>query len=111
MTNEYFVETLHHFTCVSCNGWWSIAMDETDRTNWYCPWCGEETDYIRAINEALLHDTDLAHYSQVDWIEREVGYGSMSTDYSVHSKWAETSDKIKARSLIIEEYVNKMNPS
>ena len=105
MTNEYFVETLHHFTCPSCNGWWSVAMEETDRTEWYCTWCGEKTDYHKAINNDLLHDTDVKKYCQLDWIEQEVSSGYRSTDYSVHKQWAETSDRIKARTLAIEEYV------
>ena len=105
MTNEYFVETLHHFTCPSCAGWWSIAMEKTPRTGWFCPWCGEETDYVQAINHDLLHDTDRAKYSQVDWIEQEVSNGSRSSDYSVYKNWAETADNIKARTLAIEEYV------
>ena len=104
MTNEYFVETLHHFTCPSCNGWWSVAMEETDRTEWYCPWCGDSTDYIKAINQDL-HNTDIEQFSQIDWIEREVGYGYRSNDYSVHKQWAETADNIKARTLAIERYV------
>jgi predicted RNA-binding Zn-ribbon protein involved in translation (DUF1610 family) len=104
MANEYFVETLHHFTCASCKGWWSIAMEETDRTEWYCPWCGDNTDFIKAINQDLLHDTDLK-YNQIDWIEREIGLGHRSNDYSVYKKWAETADNIKARTLAIESYV------
>lgn len=105
MTNEYYVETLHHFTCPSCKGWWSIAMEETNRVDWYCPWCGKEHDYTKAINHDLLHDTDIEKYCQLDWIEREVDAGSRSTDYSVHKQWAETGDSIKARTLTIEEYV------
>ena len=31
--------------------------------------------------------------------------GNRSTDYSVHKRWAETADNIKARTLAIEEYV------
>lgn len=105
MTNEYFVETLHHFTCPACKGWWSIAMEETNRTDWFCPWCGDETDYTKAINQDLLHDTDVQKFSQIDWIEREVSNGYRSTDYSVHKRWAETADNIKARTLAIEDYV------
>ena len=106
MTNEYFVETLHHFTCPSCSGWWSMAMDKTSRTEWFCPWCGEETDFVKAINQDVLHDTDLAKYPpQVDWIEQEVHAGTRSNDYSVYKQWAETAENVKARSLAIEEYV------
>jgi len=105
MTNEYFIETLHHFTCPSCHGWWSVAMEETNRTEWYCTWCGEKTDYVKAINQDILHDTDIQKFAQIDWIEREVKQGFRSDDYSVHKKWGEASDKVKARSLAIEEYV------
>jgi len=107
MTNEYFVETLHHFTCPSCRRdgcAWSMAMEKTSRTEWFCPWCGEETDFVKAINQDVLHDTDLVNYpSQIDWIEQEVHAGTRSDDYSV--QWAETAENVKARSLVIDEYV------
>ena len=36
----YTVETLVHFRCGACQGWWSIGDAPLDRTVWYCPWCG-----------------------------------------------------------------------
>jgi hypothetical protein len=82
-----------------------MAMEKTTRTEWFCPWCGDSTDYIRAINHELLHDTDIEKYLQIDWIEREIHSGSRSTDYSVYKQWAETADNIKARTFAIEDYV------
>jgi putative hydrolase of HD superfamily len=35
-----FQETLVHFQCEHCSGWWSIGDAPEDRTM-YCPWCGE----------------------------------------------------------------------
>ena len=61
-------------------------MEETARTEWYCPWCGDNTDFIKAINQDLLHSTDLEKYSQIDWIEREVGYGHRSNDFASNSR-------------------------
>ncbi len=98
MTNEYLVETLHHFTCPSCRRdgcVWSVAMEETSRTEWYCPWCGDSTDDIKAINQDVLHDTDIAKYRQIDWIEQ----------IRATVTYTDTADNIKARSLAIEEYV------
>ena len=34
-------ETLYHFRCERCNKWWTIADADTNKTDWYCPWCGE----------------------------------------------------------------------
>ena len=51
-------ESLHHFVCDYCSGWWSIATEDAwDPEKWskiyknkyksnikkkmYCPWCGE----------------------------------------------------------------------
>ena len=34
-------EILHHFSCKSCGGWWSIASEnDLKPRQWYCPWCG-----------------------------------------------------------------------
>ena len=36
-------EYIWHFTCVSCNGYWSIAtMDEWKPKELYCPHCGKK---------------------------------------------------------------------
>jgi len=39
------LELLYHFSCKSCEGWWSIAVENFmgagDR-EWFCPWCGDK---------------------------------------------------------------------
>jgi len=36
-------ETIWHFTCKSCYGWWSIAnSDAWVPTKLYCPHCGKQ---------------------------------------------------------------------
>ena len=36
-------EYIWHFTCVSCNGYWSIAtMDEWTPKKLFCPHCGKK---------------------------------------------------------------------
>ncbi|SVC43124.1 uncharacterized protein METZ01_LOCUS295978 [marine metagenome] len=35
-------ETIWHFSCYDCKGWWSIAANDgwEPRENLYCPHCG-----------------------------------------------------------------------
>ena len=34
-------ETIYHFTCKECKGWFSIAtMEDWQPTKLYCPYCG-----------------------------------------------------------------------
>lgn len=33
-------ESLTHFKCPYCKGWWSIG-DAPKREHWFCPWCGK----------------------------------------------------------------------
>ena len=41
-------ETITHFQCEYCQGWWSIVNIPAPKQNdWYCPWCGE----IHMINK------------------------------------------------------------
>jgi|MDTB01.2.fsa_nt_gb hypothetical protein len=51
------IEILHHFSCTSCRGWWSIALEKVMKPRYlYCPWCGhndyyevetdEQTDFV-----------------------------------------------------------------
>ena len=42
------IEILYHFTCQSCEGWWSIAFENFVGIirKWYCPWCGVEQHYV-----------------------------------------------------------------
>jgi len=36
-------ETIWHFVCQSCKGWWSIAsMDDWEPKKVYCAHCGEK---------------------------------------------------------------------
>ena len=43
---NYSKETIWHFTCESCKGWWSIAASDDYQPsifeNLYCPYCGED---------------------------------------------------------------------
>ena len=42
------IEILYHFTCKSCSGWWSIAMENfmgANHRKWFCPWCGVNEYY------------------------------------------------------------------
>jgi hypothetical protein len=49
---SYSKETLWHFTCESCKGWWSIAASDdwtpSASRKLYCPHCG--------INQKVLED-------------------------------------------------------
>ena len=36
------IEKLVHFQCSDCKKWWTIGDAPTDKTEWYCPWCGEK---------------------------------------------------------------------
>ena len=39
-------ETIWHFTCKVCNGFWSIAvMDAWRPYKLYCPHCGDKEDH------------------------------------------------------------------
>ena len=37
-------EQIYHFTCESCNLWWSIAAEniKVEKHTWICPWCAYE---------------------------------------------------------------------
>ncbi|RMG97361.1 MAG: hypothetical protein D6706_08640 [Chloroflexi bacterium] len=42
VTGSCSVERLVHFRCGACRRWWSIGDAPPDRTDWYCPWCGQK---------------------------------------------------------------------
>ena len=41
---KYSMEKIYHFTCMSCDLWWSIAAENIsiEKNTWTCPWCGYE---------------------------------------------------------------------
>ena len=40
------IEILHHFSCTSCGGWWSIALEAVMKPRQlFCPWCGQNDYY------------------------------------------------------------------
>jgi len=53
MRHQYTVEILYHFTCKSCNEWWSYAFTPTklhdqplmlpDDEPFWCPHCGNHS--------------------------------------------------------------------
>jgi len=47
----YLQEIIHCFTCIFCNGNWSIALHLGAEHNiinqrLYCPWCGDAHVYV-----------------------------------------------------------------
>ena len=40
------VEALSHFNCGTCKKWFSIGDAPTDRNSYYCPWCGEKSEFL-----------------------------------------------------------------
>lgn len=38
----YSIETLYHFNCHNCGGWWSVG-DAPTLPFWFCPHCGFTT--------------------------------------------------------------------
>ena len=38
------VETLCHFSCGTCQKWWSISDAPRSKRVWWCPWCGEKIE-------------------------------------------------------------------
>ena len=39
--NKRVIEKLSHFNCSKCKKWWSVSEAPEEKTNWFCPWCGE----------------------------------------------------------------------
>ena len=47
-------ETIWHFTCKVCNGFWSIAvMDQWRPFKLFCPHCGNREDHSEKGNHHL----------------------------------------------------------
>ena len=53
-------EYIWHFTCVSCNGYWSIAtMDEWVPKTMFCPHCGKkQRERLRDIHISSVRRKD-----------------------------------------------------
>jgi hypothetical protein len=45
MSNIIAIETLYHFSCHCCNGWWSVS-DWKPAKIIYCPHCGTCADVV-----------------------------------------------------------------
>ena len=44
---KYSKEIIYHFTCESCDHWWSIALEsdlKNKEVSWTCPWCSHVHD-------------------------------------------------------------------
>ena len=39
-------ERLHHFSCGSCEKWWTIGDAPANKNEWFCPWCGTKQDFL-----------------------------------------------------------------
>jgi predicted RNA-binding Zn-ribbon protein involved in translation (DUF1610 family) len=54
-------ETINHYSCNKCNGWWSIASIEHDWTpkKLFCPYCGvchidiDRSEYEKIRGQAI----------------------------------------------------------
>ena len=53
-------ETIWHFSCYDCKGWWSIAATDgwEPRKSIYCPHCGknqseEINTYVNSVEDAM----------------------------------------------------------
>ncbi len=49
-SHRYSIERLVHYSCRSCNRWWSIG-DGPTAGDLKCPWCGDAAP-VRTINDA-----------------------------------------------------------
>ena len=51
---QVYKETIWHFTCQSCDGWWSIAnYDKWVPKNLYCPHCGKQRTHDKEFFESV----------------------------------------------------------
>lgn len=48
--NQRTIERLSHFSCSVCQKWWTIGDAPEEKSDWYCPWCGEKNIYGEAKN-------------------------------------------------------------
>ncbi len=68
-------ESLYHFRCRQCSGWWSLATSQLTcdghdalkaklkgfmsgyATTWYCPWCGTGQVFRGQTTSTISTDT------------------------------------------------------
>jgi len=68
---NYSTETIYHFSCISCDLWWSIAAENmrVEKHTWTCPWCAyEHKPPHKNIVEELRrekNDSQLKHEEKV----------------------------------------------
>ena len=67
---NYSKETIWHFTCYSCKGWWSIAASDNwkpppAKGNWtinlYCPHCGKNQTNAATL-QTLIDEESKSNY-------------------------------------------------
>ena len=63
---NYSTETIYHFSCMSCDLWWSIAGENIsiEKKTWTCPWCEHK-------HEPPHRDT--SHYFGNTQSQRKIG--------------------------------------
>ena len=72
---QVYKETIWHFTCKGCNGFWSIAAsDEWVPTELFCPHCSSKRTYNEELIERVADNdylpesknTQLEHYYEFE---------------------------------------------
>ena len=82
---QVYKETIWHFTCKGCNGFWSIAAsDEWVPTELFCPHCSSKRTYNEELTERVADNDYLPDYqtesktTQLDnYYEFEDEFGDM----------------------------------
>ena len=82
---QVYKETIWHFTCKGCNGFWSIAAsDEWVPTELFCPHCSSKRTYNEELTEQVDDNDYLPDYqtesktTQLDmYYEFEDEFGDM----------------------------------
>ncbi len=72
MANEYSADTLFHFTCDNCTGWWSVALDKITISKWHCTWCGSINEYKSFYCSRSERAFNIDNAVQADWVEDEI---------------------------------------
>ena len=65
----YSIETLYHFNCSECGGWWSIG-DAPDKLTWLCPHCSHKSEtQLHSTATTLEWLSELRRFQQ-NWVSR-----------------------------------------